>query len=359
MAESPDPGALREQLARWAAAGLIDPDQADRIEAAERERAVALPGRRLPLVAEVLGYVGAVIAITAIVVTVHQIWKHVPAAAEMATAGVIAVGLLLAGAALRTDTDPALARLRSVLRLLSTAGAAAFVAVLTGRYLQLAGADGALMTAAASLVYAVALWWRNRSALQHLAAFGAAVAVFETGIDRIDPRAGTFPFGIVMWVFALAWGIAVFRGRLVPAPIGMLLSGAGALAGAIIAMDQAAGVLLAITTVAGLFACGILMHQVPLIGIGAAGTLYVVPDAATRYLPGSVAAPPAVAVVGMVLLGIALWLARQRKKEPFGHVANGHRGPGWRRIVAAPFRLLCWRAQRPGSYRSAAQKWQK
>jgi hypothetical protein len=331
MAESFDPGALREQLARWTAAGLIDPGLADRIEAAERERGVALPGRRLPLVAEVLGYVGAVIAITAIVVTVHQIWKHLPTAVEMASAGVIAVGLLLAGAALRTYTDPALARLRNVLWLLSTAGAAAFAAVLTGRYLQLTDVDGALTTSAASLAYAVPLWWRNRTTLQHLAAFGAAIAVLETGIDRIDPRAGTFAFGIAMWVFALAWGFAASRGRLQPAPVGMLLSGAGALAGAIIAMDHAAGVLLAITTVAGLFACGALIHQVPLIGIGAVGTLYVVPDTAHRYLPGSVAAPAAVAVVGMVLLGIALWLARQRRKEPVGYSANGHRGLDGRR----------------------------
>jgi hypothetical protein len=115
---------------------------------------VTLPGRRLPLVAEVLGYVGAVIAITAIVVALHQIWKHVPTAAEMATAGVISVGPLLAGSAPRTDTDPALARLRSVLWLLSTASAAAFVAVLTRRYLHLADADSALTTAAGSLAYA-------------------------------------------------------------------------------------------------------------------------------------------------------------------------------------------------------------
>ena len=318
MTESTDPGALREQLARWTAAGLMEMDQADRIEAAERERAVTLPGRRMPLVAEVLGYVGAVIAITAIIMTMHQLWKHVPTGIETATAGAIALGLLLAGVALRTNTDPALARLRGVLWLLSTAGAAAFVAVLTGGYLHQADADSALTTAAAALVYAVPLWWRNRSALQHLAAFGAAVAVLGTSIDRIDPRAGAVSYGIAIWVFALAWGIGVLRGRLVPAPVGMLLSGAGALAGAIITMDHSEGVLLAIATVAGLFACGVLMHQVPLIGIGAVGTLYVVPDAATRYLPGSVAAPLAVAVVGLVLLGVALWLARHRTKDVLG-----------------------------------------
>ena len=327
MAQSQVPVALQEQLARWTAAGLIDVDQANRIDSAERERAATLPGRRLPLVAEVLGYVGAIIAITAVVLTVHQIWKHVPIAAEMATAGVIAAGLLLAGAVVRTDADPAVARLRSVLWLLSTASTAAFVYVLTDRYFHLTDADGALMTAAASLVYAVPLWWRSRSALQHLAAFGAAVAVLETSIDRIDPHAGTLQFGISVWVFSLAWGVAVWRGNLVPAPIGMFLSGAGALAGAITAMHHPAGPMLALATLAGLFACGVLMRQVLLIGIGAVGTLYVVPDVANRYLPGSVAAPLAVAVVGVVLLSVALGLVTQRQKEPVGSAGDGHGDP--------------------------------
>jgi hypothetical protein len=326
MAEKPIPGGLGEQLARWTAAGLIDPDQADRIEAAERERAAALPRRRLPLVAEVLGYVGAVIAVTAIVVTVRQIWTHVPAGVELATAGVISVGLLLAGAALRIGTDQALARLRSVLWLLSTVGAAAFVAVLTRKYVHLADKDVALTTAAAWLVCAVPLWWKTRSVLQHVAAFGGAVALLETGIERIDPHAGSFAFGLALWLLALAWGIAVARGQLVPAPIGMLLSGAGVLVGAILAMDQTAGVPLAIATVAGLFAAGVLLHQVALIGIGAVGTFYVIPDVAHRYLPGSVAAPLAVAVVGLVLLGIALWLARQRRKEPARDSVDGDGG---------------------------------
>jgi len=39
----------------------------------------------------------------------------------------------------------------------------------------------------------------------------------------------------------------------------------------------------------------------------------VIPDVAARYLPGSLAAPLAVAMVGLVLFGIALWLARHRR----------------------------------------------
>src|SRR5262249_56770971 len=105
---------------------------------------------RLPLVAEVLGYVGAVIAMTAIVLTVHQIWKHVPTAVEMATAGLIAAGLLLAGWALRSDIDPALARLRSVLWLLSTAGGAALLALPSPTQPPLSAAAVGLTAAAAA-----------------------------------------------------------------------------------------------------------------------------------------------------------------------------------------------------------------
>jgi Predicted membrane protein (DUF2157) len=231
MADTSAPGALHEQLERWTAAGLIDSVQASRIEAAEQERAAALPTRRLPLVAEVLGYLGAVIAVTAIVVAVHQIWKHVPAVAQLAVAGVIGAGLLLAGAALPTERDPAFARLRSVLWVLSTAGCAAFVAVLTGRYLHLADTDVALAAEGAWLACAVPLWWRTKSALQHVATFGGAVALVETGVERIDPHAGSFAFGMALWTLALAWGLAVSRGYLVPPSIGILLSGGGVLTG--------------------------------------------------------------------------------------------------------------------------------
>src|SRR5690348_9826183 len=94
---------LREQLDRWTAAGFIDNDQAGRIEAAEQARAALQPRRRLPLVAEVLGYVGAILATSAVVVALRQVWHHVPPAAWLAFTAVLTLGLLVGGAFVRPD----------------------------------------------------------------------------------------------------------------------------------------------------------------------------------------------------------------------------------------------------------------
>ncbi|HEX5191135.1 MAG TPA: DUF2157 domain-containing protein [Streptosporangiaceae bacterium] len=306
---------LHEQLDRWTSAGIIDAGQASRIEAAEQARAVAHPRRRLPLVAEVLGYLGAVLAAAAIAVALRQVWRHVPPAAWLAFSGALAVGFLVAGALVRAQAEPAFARLRSVLWLLATASAAAFAAVLTSKFLHMSDNGVALSAAAAWLVCAIPLWWRTRSAVQQAATFGGAIALTATALDPIDPHAGPFAYGLAVWVIAVAWGAAVARGYLVPRVTGVMLSGAGALVGATIAMsaDTPLGQVLALATVAGLLAAGILAHRVLLIAIGAAGTLYVIPEVANRYLPGSLAAPLAVATVGLVLLAIAMWLAGQRK----------------------------------------------
>src|SRR5260221_3965205 len=80
MDEAAGARVLREYLDRWAAAGIIDADQASRIEAAEQARAQALPRRRLPLVAEGLGYLGAVLAITSVGRTPHPVLQELPPA---------------------------------------------------------------------------------------------------------------------------------------------------------------------------------------------------------------------------------------------------------------------------------------
>ena len=77
-------------------------------------------------------------------------------------------------------------------------------------------------------------------------------------------------------------------------------------------MQVAAGQVLAVATVAGLLAAGVLLRQAWLVAMGAVGVLLVTPQTATRYLPMSAAAPLAIFVVGVVLVGVAVWLARHR-----------------------------------------------
>ena len=303
---------LHEQLVRWTAEGLIDAAQAARIEAAETARMTAPPPRRLPLIAESLGYVGAVIAVTAAVITVHQVFRHVPPAAELAIAAVAGAGLLLAGVAIPAAREPALARLRSVLWFLATVGVAVSVGVLTRDFLHLADKNALLAGEVAWLACAVPLWWRTRSAVQHVVAFAAVVALAETVVGRMDPHAGLFGYGLALWLVAAAWAVATWRGYLAPELAGLLLAGAGLLTGASIALDASAGRVLALLTVAGLFLIGVLSRRVLPIAFGAIGTVWIVPEVAHHYLPGSVWAPLSVAVTGLVLCGAAIWLARSR-----------------------------------------------
>ncbi|MGI9007695.1 MAG: hypothetical protein ACR2FU_16105 [Streptosporangiaceae bacterium] len=315
MAESAE--TLHEQLARWTAGGLIEAGQAGRIEAAETARMVTATPRRLPLIAEVLGYVGAVVAVAAAIIAVPQVFRPVPPVAELAIAAVAGAGLLVAGAAVPAAREPALARLRSVLWLLATIAVAAFAGVLARHFLHLADKNALLAAEVAWLAGAGPLWWRTRSAAQHLAAFAGVVALAETGLDRIDPQAGSFGFGLTLWLVAAVWAAATWRGYLRPELAGLLLAGTGLLTGAMIAMDAAAGQALAAATVTGLFVTGVLSRRVLPIVFGAIGTIWIVPEVAHRYLPGSAWAPLSVAVTGLVLCGAAIWLARSR------HTAQG------------------------------------
>ncbi|HEY2549065.1 MAG TPA: DUF2157 domain-containing protein [Streptosporangiaceae bacterium] len=313
-------GALRDQLAGWIAAGLIDEGQARRIDAAEQEQLEAVaPGRltetaaghRLPLIAEVLGYLGAAIAVAGGVITVGQSWQSIPAPVQLALFAVAAIGLLGVGAAMPAGKEPAFARLRSVVWLLATASVTAFAAVLTQRYLDVPGSDSAMIWAAAWLACAAPLWWRTRSALQHLAAFGGTITLAEIIFDRLDSAAGIFGYGLALWIICLLWAAATQAGYLPPRGTGFVLSGAGLLTGAIICTEAGDGLPLAILTVAGLLTAGIMTRRVLVIVIGAIGAMYVVPYTAAKYLPGSVGTPPAAALTGLALLGMALWLARK------------------------------------------------
>jgi hypothetical protein len=336
MPESASGRDLDEQLTRWTAEGLIDAGQATRIAAAEAARLESLgaevspdrPGterpvpapaaRRAPLAAEALGYIGGALAIVAGFSVIPMLWPGIPTGAELALAAVAATAFGAAGAVLRTDGEPAFRRLRAVLWLLSTASLAAFVGVVAAQLWDLGATTAGLVTAAVVTVYAVLLWWRTRAVLQHLAMFAGTAVVAATGVASLAPGSGAWGPGLAVWAVSVLWGTAAYRGYLVPVSAGYVAAGIGLLTGAQMTMQTAAGHGLALATVAGLLAAGVVLRRVLLLGFAAVGIIVMVPQTATRYLPTSAAAPLAVFVVGLSLLGVALWLAKSRKRPPPG-----------------------------------------
>ena len=270
--------------------------------------------RRLPLFAEVLGYLGAVIALSAGAVVVRQVWPKIPPAGSLCVAGIAALGLLAAGEVLcRRASEPAFGRLRSFLWLLATVAVGGFFAVLTSEVLKLSGGTAALIAEAGWTACALVLWLRARSALLHLAMFAGALALLCTGLSQIDPRVTLAGIGFAIWALSVAWALAAYQGYLVPVTAGLTAGSLGGVIGSAL-IFSAAGEVLALVTVAALLAAGVLTRRVVLLGFGAAGALWTIPDTVDRYLPGSIAAPLAVALVGLLLLGVALWVARTRRR---------------------------------------------
>ena len=267
---------------------------------------------RTPLAAEALGYAGGVLAVAAGIFMVRELVPGFPAWAGLALAAVASVALGAAGAALRATGEPTFRRLRSVLWLLSTVSLAAFTGVLAGQVWRFGPAGTVLVAAAAAATYGAALWWRTRAMLQHLAVFASAAIGVGTAVGRLGPGTGGWGPGLGIWALSGLWGVAVIRGYLPPAATGYFAAGFGLLAGAQLTMQSAAGHVLAIASVAGLLAGGVLLRQAWPVVLGAVGVLLVVPQTANRYLPTSAAAPVAIFAVGAVMLGSAVWLARRR-----------------------------------------------
>lgn len=316
MTSDLDERQLHQQVTRWVAEGIIDPDQARRIEAAESAgpepgdgRMVEGGGRR-GLVVEALGYLGGGVSIVAGVVAVAELWPGIPPGAQEALAVAVGVVLLAGGAFLTADRNPASGRLRGVLWLLSVAAVGAALGIATTQTWHLADLRAAVLTGAGAAAYALVLWVRWPHPLQHLALAAALAVVVGAGAADLAPDARSWLPGLAVWIGALAWGAAVHGGLLPPRAVGYVVSAVGLLVASQATMSTTAGTVLAAATVAGLLVAGVVLRNVWLLGIGGVGVVQVVPQIAVTYLPTSLAAPFSLLVVGVALLGLAVRIAR-------------------------------------------------
>lgn len=176
--------ALDEALSVWTGAGLITDEQAAAIRAFEEQlaqRPATAPEsapRRVPLVAEALGYLGGILGTVGLVLLIARYWTDMAGIGRLALTGGGAAALVIAGALLH-ESEPAIARLRWFLWLAAAAATALFAGVAVDESID-HPSKLALVLAGAGAVTALdaVLWaWRERPVQQLLTLAGAATAL--------------------------------------------------------------------------------------------------------------------------------------------------------------------------------------
>jgi hypothetical protein len=218
--------------------------------------------------------------------------------------------MLATGFAVPESLDDVGIRLRSGLWLLSTGAFAGFLGLVGADALNMAGKDVFLLVSAGVAVYASGLWLISRTLLQQLTMMvgvmlTAAALTNELGVSDALP-------GFAVWGVALVWLLVGWGGLLEPRRLVMVFGAAGMFAGALTTIPTYAGIVLALSTAVAVVATAVLFRDLLLLAVGAFGTLLVLPSSVIELFPGDLAAPTAMLVVGALLIGAGLLIARRR-----------------------------------------------
>ena len=208
-------------------AGIISQAQADQIAAltppAPPNGAVAPEtgrARRQAAVSpatEVVGYLGATLAMAGVTTLVADSWSDLTSGSRIALLASVATAFLVAGLLVRDEeVDDAAMRLRSFLLLLSTAAAAGAAGLLGDDVLAWSPEGTARLVGATVAVQSALLWARRATRpAQHLTTFAGLLILLVGLVVELDSAGAA---GVALWLFAAAWLLAGWREP--PAPVG-------------------------------------------------------------------------------------------------------------------------------------------
>jgi hypothetical protein len=300
----------------WVAAGIITADQAARIR--EREQVLApsghdhRPAPAAPRAAEALGYLGGVVVVVGALFIGDRYWADWSLVTRLAVLGGVAVALLGAGIALPGRLGAPGHRLRSVLWLAALAAFTGFLVVLGDQALDLTTARTAVLASAGSAVAAACLWWAHRGFVQQAATMVALMATAGALLADLADSPDHLP-GVGVWLVAGVWLALGLTRRLGPDRPVLAASSAAMIVGSLMTLPTDAGFVLAIATVASVVVLAVGTGDLVLLGIGALGTLVVLPAAIAEWFPDSDAVPFVVLGTGLLLVGVAVWTARRSR----------------------------------------------
>jgi hypothetical protein len=316
---------LREVLDRSVVKGVITDEQAQALrvlyevlelpEVAEPSEPRGRPWLRA-VVAEVLGYVGGMLAATSAIVVVSQYWADLRPGARVALLGVTALALLAAGWPLRGEGRPEVARLGSFMWLLSAAALTVAAAQVGIGLLSLREESTALLTASSSAVYAGALWWWRRRTLQQLAAFAAVCATGVSGLAVIEAGLATWG-GLLVWGLGVAWLLLAWGRVIKPVDSAFVIGAAASLLGPLVGAGDVHlwQLLIGLATAAALIALSVALRRMPLLGLGVAGLFVFIPRVIFGYFGEALGAPLALFLTGVLLIAGSLATLRIRPRE--------------------------------------------
>lgn len=312
---------LDRMLERWTDASLISADQARAIRAAESrdER----PSRAIPVFAEVLAYIGAILAISAVVFIASQVWSDLASGAQLGLIA-LATGVLWAGGWwMREGNNPVRQRLVSVLWFLSVGGIGWLADVAATGLWDLGDGYGLIIGLALSL-YGGLLYRYRRTSLQQIAVAGG-VAFVCGGLS--DLAGGDDWFGLLLWVSGVGWIGLTRVGVLTPPRTGFALGAVGVLGGAqAVAVEffespEGWGLALGLISAVALLYLSISFAETVLLGFGIVGLFLFLVQIVGEYLADSLGGPLALLVAGIVLLLVALLAVRLKDRANVSDVA--------------------------------------
>jgi hypothetical protein len=288
-------------------------------------------------VVEIVGYVGAAVALAAAVIAVGE---AAGTGTQLFTELIIAGVLLLAGWTIASNEADVFQRMRSIFWFGSGIAFQALVTLFVTDTLELTGQGGQVLTGVVATAFAAALWVATRRSLQQIlmVLFGWAT-VLAIVLEDGDPTSSFTTFGVVTWLLGLAVLAAGAAGALAPRRTALVLGSVGSvLLGpffvgfefSLFGGDSGpsnGGMMLGAGMGALMILAGDRLSERAVAGIGIAGAVvYPIALVATNVHEQG----PAIAllVVGLVLLGGAIVAARGGTPEPAAPPAPPPPPPG-------------------------------
>lgn len=267
--------------------------------------------RRASLLTEAVAYIGAILILAGGIAAVGQRWDRIGDWGHVGIFAGAAAFFFLAGIIVRQVHEPAVQRLVDVVWFLSVAGVAGAVGFATGEVYGNKAAVTVLAVGVGVTLYSAVLWLVRRHALQNFALFAGLVVTICGVILSIDAQAPSFAFALALWGFGLAWAGLGWRRYLEPlwvtVPSGVIL----ALVAPSIAVGTSGWVYaIGIATAAAVLGASVPLRNTPLLALGALAMFGYVTSAVVRYFRESLGAPGALAITGVLILGLAVVVAR-------------------------------------------------